>query len=197
MTLGDIDTDLRHQGIGRSKLGDRVRRHRELTDAQQTDTELSDTDNATRELSDSDDATCHDWSSVGPVLERDVDERQARNRDFRLVLVAPAVPCLASWIRSTALWAGECLLRDVVCAFATRLHRPLSVWRDVITASIRLSSSRPMRDEGGLRNISDTAHWVAMYRALESERPDALFRDPFARRAAGGAGAPLSAGPNI
>ena len=82
MTLGDIDTDLRDQGIGCSKLGDRVRRNRELTDAQEADTELSDTNNAARELSDSDDATGHDWSSVGPVLERDVDERQARNRDF-------------------------------------------------------------------------------------------------------------------
>jgi methyltransferase (TIGR00027 family) len=36
-----------------------------------------------------------------------------------------------------------------------------------------------------LRNISDTARWVATYRADESERPDALFRDPFARRLAG------------
>src|SRR5512132_2375450 len=44
---------------------------------------------------------------------------------------------------------------------------------------------RTMSDEGGLRNISDTANWVAVYRALESERPDAHFRDPFARRLAG------------
>jgi methyltransferase (TIGR00027 family) len=36
-----------------------------------------------------------------------------------------------------------------------------------------------------LRNISDTARWVAIYRATESERPDALFRDPHARRLAG------------
>lgn len=36
-----------------------------------------------------------------------------------------------------------------------------------------------------LQNISDTAIWVAMYRAWESERPDAHFRDPFARRLAG------------
>ena len=36
-----------------------------------------------------------------------------------------------------------------------------------------------------IRNISDTARWVAVYRAGESERPDALFRDPFARRLAG------------
>jgi methyltransferase (TIGR00027 family) len=36
-----------------------------------------------------------------------------------------------------------------------------------------------------IRNISDTALWAAIYRARESERPDALFRDPFARRLAG------------
>jgi methyltransferase (TIGR00027 family) len=36
-----------------------------------------------------------------------------------------------------------------------------------------------------VRNVSDTALWVAMYRAMETDRPDALFRDPFARRLAG------------
>lgn len=36
-----------------------------------------------------------------------------------------------------------------------------------------------------IRNISDTALWVAVYRARESERADALFSDPFARRLAG------------
>ncbi|MGH9420028.1 MAG: class I SAM-dependent methyltransferase, partial [Thermoanaerobaculia bacterium] len=36
-----------------------------------------------------------------------------------------------------------------------------------------------------IENISDTARWVAYYRAMESERPDALFNDPFARRLAG------------
>jgi O-methyltransferase involved in polyketide biosynthesis len=36
-----------------------------------------------------------------------------------------------------------------------------------------------------IRNVSDTARWVAFYRAMESERPDALFLDPFARRLAG------------
>lgn len=32
-----------------------------------------------------------------------------------------------------------------------------------------------------LKNISDTAFWVATYRAIESERPDALFSDPHAK----------------
>lgn len=39
-----------------------------------------------------------------------------------------------------------------------------------------------------IRNISDTARWAAVFRAQESERPDALFRDPLARRLAGGRG---------
>jgi methyltransferase (TIGR00027 family) len=33
--------------------------------------------------------------------------------------------------------------------------------------------------------VIDTARWTAYYRALESERPDAIFRDPYARRLAG------------
>lgn len=40
-------------------------------------------------------------------------------------------------------------------------------------------------------NISDTARWVAEYRAMESDRPDAVFRDPFARRLAGPKGAEI------
>jgi methyltransferase (TIGR00027 family) len=36
-----------------------------------------------------------------------------------------------------------------------------------------------------IQNVSDTARWVAYYRAMESERPDAIFRDPFARQLAG------------
>jgi methyltransferase (TIGR00027 family) len=36
-----------------------------------------------------------------------------------------------------------------------------------------------------ISDVSDTARWVAVYRAMETERPDALFRDPFARRLAG------------
>jgi methyltransferase (TIGR00027 family) len=36
-----------------------------------------------------------------------------------------------------------------------------------------------------IENISDTARWVAVYRAMETARPDAIFRDPFADRLAG------------
>ena len=48
--------------------------------------------------------------------------------------------------------------------------------------------SEPQSDpqsEPLIRNVSDTARWVAVYRARETERPDAHFRDPFARRLAG------------
>ena len=44
-----------------------------------------------------------------------------------------------------------------------------------------------------IRNISDTARWVAVYRARETERPDAVFRDPFARRLAGERGEQIAA----
>jgi methyltransferase (TIGR00027 family) len=39
-----------------------------------------------------------------------------------------------------------------------------------------------------IRNVSDTALWVAVYRARESQRPDALFNDPYAERLAGDRG---------
>jgi methyltransferase (TIGR00027 family) len=47
-----------------------------------------------------------------------------------------------------------------------------------------VSQSEP-QPELLIRNISDTARWVAVYRARENDRPDAVFRDPFARRLAG------------
>jgi methyltransferase (TIGR00027 family) len=45
-----------------------------------------------------------------------------------------------------------------------------------------------------IENVSDTARWVAMYRAQESRRPDALFHDPFAERLAGERGRAILAG---
>lgn len=42
-------------------------------------------------------------------------------------------------------------------------------------------------------NVSDTALWVAVYRAQESVRPDALFHDPLAERLAGERGQKIAA----
>jgi methyltransferase (TIGR00027 family) len=42
-----------------------------------------------------------------------------------------------------------------------------------------------------IRHVSDTALWVAIYRAMESERPDALFKDPYARKLGGERGAAI------
>jgi len=42
-----------------------------------------------------------------------------------------------------------------------------------------------MNESGEIRGVADTALWVAMYRALETERGDAIFSDPYARRLAG------------
>jgi methyltransferase (TIGR00027 family) len=45
-----------------------------------------------------------------------------------------------------------------------------------------------------IQHISDTALLAAVYRARESERPDALFHDPFARQLAGSRGEQIAAG---
>jgi methyltransferase (TIGR00027 family) len=56
-----------------------------------------------------------------------------------------------------------------------------------------MSSNEPTNsNELLIRNISDTARWVAAYRAMETERPDALFRDPYARQLAGEKGAEIA-----
>ena len=44
-----------------------------------------------------------------------------------------------------------------------------------------------------IRDVSDTARWMAVYRARETERPDAVFRDPFARALAGDRGERIAA----
>lgn len=47
--------------------------------------------------------------------------------------------------------------------------------------------------EPTIAHVSDTARWVAVYRARETARPDALFRDPFADRLAGERGRAIAA----
>ncbi len=42
-----------------------------------------------------------------------------------------------------------------------------------------------MSESNPIRNVSDTALWVAIYRAMETERSDAIFKDPYARRLGG------------
>ena len=44
-----------------------------------------------------------------------------------------------------------------------------------------------------VRNISDTARWAAVYRARETQRPDALFHDPLAEKLAGERGEEIAA----
>jgi methyltransferase (TIGR00027 family) len=47
--------------------------------------------------------------------------------------------------------------------------------------------------DGAITHIADTALWVATYRALESQRPEALFHDPLADRLAGERGRNIAA----
>lgn len=50
-----------------------------------------------------------------------------------------------------------------------------------------------MTEPNPIRNVSDTALCVAIYRAMESERPDAIFNDPYARRLGGERGEAIAA----
>lgn len=50
-----------------------------------------------------------------------------------------------------------------------------------------------MTQPTGIDSVADTARWVAIYRAEESERLDAHFRDPYARRLAGTRGEQIHA----
>lgn len=45
-----------------------------------------------------------------------------------------------------------------------------------------------------IRDVSDTSFWIAHHRAVETRRPDALFRDPLAGRLAGKRGHDIAAG---
>ncbi|HLJ48518.1 MAG TPA: SAM-dependent methyltransferase [Bryobacteraceae bacterium] len=45
-----------------------------------------------------------------------------------------------------------------------------------------------------VHHVSDTALWAAIHRAKETDRPDAQFCDPFARRLAGDRGEQIAAG---
>jgi hypothetical protein len=46
--------------------------------------------------------------------------------------------------------------------------------------------------EAVVRNVSDTARWAAVFRARETARADALFRDPYAERLAGKMGVDIA-----
>lgn len=47
--------------------------------------------------------------------------------------------------------------------------------------------------DSAIHDVSDTAYWIAHHRAVESARPDALFRDPLAARLAGERGENIAA----
>ncbi len=51
----------------------------------------------------------------------------------------------------------------------------------------------PAESEAAIEDVADTALWIAAYRARETERADALFRDPLAARLAGPKGARVAA----
>jgi len=75
---------------------------------------------------------------------------------------------------------------DLVVLVLHLRTRPSSARRFMLMAKMSEPESR-------IRNISDTARWVAVYRARETERRDAVFRDAFARGLAGERGEQIAA----
>ncbi len=50
-----------------------------------------------------------------------------------------------------------------------------------------------MNKTAAIQDVSDTSFWVAHYRAIETERKDALFKDPFAKKLVGERGERIAA----
>jgi methyltransferase (TIGR00027 family) len=71
------------------------------------------------------------------------------------------------------------------------LHLSLSTIAPTPIGQLDHVALAPMPSSPTVMHVSDTALWVAMYRAMESERPDALFRDPYAKQLAGERGAEI------
>jgi methyltransferase (TIGR00027 family) len=55
-----------------------------------------------------------------------------------------------------------------------------------------MAEAQPKDSQAAVRNISDTARWAAVFRARETQRADALFRDPYAERLAGKMGVDIA-----
>ena len=64
---------------------------------------------------------------------------------------------------------------------------------DMAVAATSVEESRPEMSAPLISNVSDTARWMAAFRAAESARPDALFDDPFADTLAGDRGRAIAA----
>lgn len=92
------------------------------------------------------------------------------------------------------LWAGSAYplgrampARELTTTLVNESHTRLRLVA-AAAASVPAAATRPALDYGGMTAVGLTARWIAASRAVESDRPDALFVDPFARDLAGTAG---------
>jgi nitronate monooxygenase len=92
------------------------------------------------------------------------------------------------------LWAGQSysLGRDMSAGELTRTLATETLARLTViakaTGGIAPAYSRADVERSGMTPVALTARWIAASRAVESERGDALFRDPLARDLAGSEG---------
>src|SRR5664279_5890891 len=122
VSFGDVHAELGDERIGERELGEREAGDGELRQTEHADAELRDADDAAAELADRDDAARHHRRSIGPELERDVQQRQSGDGEGGLVFVAPTVPARPPRKRRAAMRTGQGLFRDRVAALAAGFH---------------------------------------------------------------------------
>ena len=106
MALVKIQPHLGDKGVSKSELRKGEASDSELAHADHADTELRESEDAAGELADGDHPFRDHGPAVGPVLERNVDQRQPQQFGLRFVLEPPAVPVLFGRVRRTAVWAS-------------------------------------------------------------------------------------------
>jgi methyltransferase (TIGR00027 family) len=136
-------------------------------------------------------ATANAWHSSAGALPGAPDAGHASTsvllgaadgcRASTSVLLAAANACRAATRTSVAAPNARRASKGALLGTANTLGTAAGVapWR---CAAAETTLGAMQRE---LPSVSDTARWVALFRARESERPDAVFRDPLAARLAG------------
>ena len=122
MPLVNIHTYLRNQGVGGGKLRNGQPGDGELADAYDSDSKLRDGQNTAGELTHRNNASRHHGRPIGAVLERDVNQRQAKDVQIGFVLKPPSIPFVLRWVWGSTTWAHHGLLRHFMLACSAWLH---------------------------------------------------------------------------
>lgn len=148
MTFLNVHTNLSNTRIGCGELSECVCRNRKLAHAKEADAELRNGEYPARKLADCYYSLGRYRSSIRPVFERNMEERQAKDGNRRLVFETPTVPLLLGRVGRAALGAGDGLLGNFSLAFSAGPHE-ISLKRSF---SVRAPASGPRSYRSHLRD---------------------------------------------